>query len=695
MTLIARRNLEQAAAALEAGRTDEAERLCRAVLQRDASDSGALYLTGRMAAMRGEYAVAVQQFSRAAQGRSGDPALFFHLGMSLEKLDRDTDALEAFRRSAAINPTLGVVHSNIGAILLRLNRPAEAAIAFESATLCDPRDAEAYRYLAMALSDCKQGEAAVRAAQRSIALEPNDAENQSALGTALLPLGRLDEAAAAYEAALKIKSEHLSALLGLMQLAARRIQHSEAAGFARRALAVSPLDTRAQFGLAHALTSIGQIKDAIAACELTIDNPRAPPRERFSARSAICMMQQYGGFSAEAIRQGAMEAGRAMAMLAPSLLGPPIHDRSPGRRLKIGYMSPDFRRHSVAYFFQRVLEEHDRTQFHFTLYGEVADPDPVTDWFRAAADSWCSTVGLTDHELAGRVEADRIDVLVDLAGHSAYNRLPVLAWRIAPVQATWLGYPGTTGVTALDWRISDAICDPPEEDEFSAERLWRMTPGFHAWAPPYDPAPVNDLPGRAGPLTFGSYSSVMKLSDETLALWARVLNAAPDARLVLKNGIAEDQAARDRLLGRIAAAGIDAARVEMHPVVWDAVQHLKTYGLIDVALDPTPYNGTTTICEALWMGVPTITLRGDRHAGRVGASLMTQVGLPQFIAETPEQYVQIAVRCNEARTRLAAVRAGLRERMARSPLCDVSGLARRLEDAYRAMWRERVERAGS
>jgi len=352
-------------------------------------------------------------------------------------------------------------------------------------------------------------------------------------------------------------------------------------------------------------------------------------------------------------------------------------------------VSPDFRNHSVARFFLPLLEGHDRGAVEIACYAELARSDAVSERIRSLADRWSPTVGLSHDELAARIRGDAIDVLVDLAGHTSDNRLLTFARTPAPVQATWLGYPGTTGVAAIGWRFSDAECEPPgDADRRSSERIWRLPHGFHCFAPPADAPAVAPPPCAArGSVTFGSFNNFLKLAPETIALWGRVLAAMPGAQLLLKSNFVFDAAAHQRHLERFAAAGIDPSRIVILPYMPDERAHLAAYGEIDVALDPFPYNGTTTTCEALWMGVPVVTLRGDRHAARVGASLLTRVGLPDLIAGDEAAYIAVAAALAAAPQRLAALRAGLRAQVAASPLCDAGGFARAVEDAYRAMWR--------
>jgi predicted O-linked N-acetylglucosamine transferase (SPINDLY family) len=326
-------------------------------------------------------------------------------------------------------------------------------------------------------------------------------------------------------------------------------------------------------------------------------------------------------------------------------------------------------------------------------YAEVRRPDTVTAHLQGLADHWLVTVGLSDDELAERIRTDGLDILVDLAGHTADNRLRVFARKPAPVQATWLGYPNTTGLEAIDYRLVDAVTDPAgEADAWASETLVRLEGGFHCYGG-LKGAPEPGVPPclAAGTVTFGSFNNPVKISAATLDVWARLLSRLPQARLLLKGKPFSDPGTRALFLARLGKRGIAAERVELMAWLPGAAAHVEMYHQVDIALDPFPYNGTTTTCEALWMGVPVVTLRGDRHAGRVGASLLSQIGLPDLIANSVEEYVEIVVALASDPARLMDLRRSLRPRIAASPLCDERAFARKMEAAFRTMWQHWCE----
>lgn len=351
--------------------------------------------------------------------------------------------------------------------------------------------------------------------------------------------------------------------------------------------------------------------------------------------------------------------------------------------MKIGYVSGDFRRHSVANFLLPVLENHDRSRFETYCYSNNPWDDEVTDRLKTASGQWRRISGLEDPEAAEQIARDGIDLLIDLSGHTAHNRLTLFARRPAPLQATWLGYPGSTGVEAIDYRLVDGVTDPSGDADY-CEKLVRLQPGFLCYAP-LDPAPAPAMRPTGQPIRFGSFNNPAKLSRATLDLWGRLLKTVGEAELVLKGKPFADPETRRILLERFAERGIAEERIVLLEHIADPVGHMAAYGEIDIALDPFPYNGTTTTCEALWMGVPVIALLGDRHSGRVGASLLTRVGLEDLIAADASDYVRRAAGLAADGNRLAELRRTLRDRMAASPLCDGPGFTRRLEAAYLRM----------
>ena len=410
------------------------------------------------------------------------------------------------------------------------------------------------------------------------------------------------------------------------------------------------------------------------------------------ARSALVYALNYPS-DADVDPESKLEAALAWGdMHAASTLAHRVHANlpDPNRRLRIGYLSPDFRDHSVAFFLPPLLDQNHSDAIETYCYSNVKRPDARTKQLQKTAHHWRDISQQSDIQVADQIVADEIDILVDLAGHTLGGRLGVFALKPAPVQVSYLGYPATTGVAAIDYRFTDNIADPPGmTDRYHVEKLVRLPHGFVCYTPPDDAPPVAALPAfDNGYVTFGSFNHICKISDNTLSVWSAILNRVPDSRLVLKYKALNDAITRSRLLGRFREHDIAVERIDLLDFVPSRKAHLDTYNRIDIALDTFPYNGTTTTCEALWMGVPVVTLAGREHAGRVGVSVFEQVGLESFIAQTEQDYIDIAATMASNLHRLAELRHELRSSMATSRLCDHDGFARAITDSYRTIWKK-------
>jgi protein O-GlcNAc transferase len=359
------------------------------------------------------------------------------------------------------------------------------------------------------------------------------------------------------------------------------------------------------------------------------------------------------------------------------------------RPLRVGYVSPDFYLHAVTFFFEPLLAHHDRSKIVPLCYSETRKPDAVTARLRSHSAQWRDIYGMSDAQVVSRIRADEIDILVDLAGHMGDNRLTVFSGKAAPIQVAWLGYPNTTGLTTIDYRLTDAVADPPGlTDRYYTERLFRLPRGFLCYQPPVSAPAVGAPPFRMKRgVTFGSCNNLSKVTFGVIGLWSAILRAVPGSRLILKAASLTDIPTREPYYREFEKHGIPRDRLDFRGINWKLADHQSVYNEIDVALDPFPYNGATTTCEAMWMGVPVITLAGNVHAGRVGASILAQMGLTDLVAESLDDYIRIAVELAKDPTRLLELRASLRDRMTTSPLCDAKAFALAVEDAYRTMWR--------
>lgn len=434
---------------------------------------------------------------------------------------------------------------------------------------------------------------------------------------------------------------------------------------------------------ARAHRAMGRVSEAIATYRAAL-SVKADPSTHSNLLYALNFSPELGP---DAVAQEHRDWGRRYAdPLGGHAVRLDVAESPPV--LRVGVMSPDFVDHAVAYFLEPLLAAHDPARVAFTCYSDVTKPDLVTGRLRRCVDRWRDIAGLSDEAVANLVRQDRVDVLIDLAGHTANNRLLVFARRPAAVQVTWLGYPNTTGVSAIDYRITDAVADPVGlTDGWHVEKLWRMPRAFLCYRPPDASPPVAPVPALAsGRITFGSFSNITKVSAPCVRVWSDVLLRTPGARLRLKSRGLGDAELAAEIRARFGACGVARDRIELDGQLAPVAEHLGQYRDIDVALDPFPYNGTTTTCEALWMGVPVVTLAGQTHVARVGASLLAQIGHREWIADSADRYVEIALALAGSPSRLGSIRQQLRDDLRGSPLCEERGFAREFEDAVWAMY---------
>ncbi|GEO81539.1 tetratricopeptide repeat protein [Pararhodospirillum oryzae] len=667
--------------ALRLGRAEEAAQVLRASLDLRpdlmvAVNLGhALLSLGRLDESREACALVIRLAPRESIGP-------LNLGAVLSRLGRPAEALAAFRHALALAPALRDAWYNSAVCLQEQERFQESLAPLRRALVLEPENIAALTLFGLARHRTGAFVQAINQYRTVLALEPTHETALNNHAAALFQLNRPRAAVAAYERVLRACPANPMALNN-MALALNRIgQTSRALTAWHRALALQPDGLDAWINLGGARKDMGTHADARRALRRAqVLNPKGASL----AGSLLFLMN--GDPTATAQAQG--EAHRAWARRHADPLSPPRR-RLPavlGRRVRVGYVSPDLWTHSVAYFFEPLLEAHDRGGFEIFCYSDTRAPDATTARLQALAEHWRVTCGLPDETFAAQVQADGIDILVDLAGHTAENRLLAFARRPAPVQVTWLGYPNTTGLAAMDWRISDIIADPaPASDLCHSERLMRLAGGFLCYRPPLRTMPVGPAPCLAsGAITFGSFNALSKLNGSVLATWAGLLHRLPSARLCLKGRGLGDPVVARRFAEAFAAQGVDPARLVALEQTQGIEDHFALYNQIDIGLDPFPYNGTTTTCEALWMGIPVVTLLGTTHAGRVGASLLGHLGHPELIAADREGYIETALDLARDPARLDALRQGLRGRLEGSSLCDAKGFARRLEAAFREM----------
>jgi protein O-GlcNAc transferase len=668
----------------QSGRLMDAERVYLQILQSEPRSAVALHGLSVVQFETGRGASALESMRRAAEADPKQPHYQYNLGIALKSAGRPAEAIGAFEQATRLNPNFAEAHNDLGIALAGVGRLDDAIASFRKAIAVRPDFPEAWNNLGNALGDQQRTGEAVEALTKALSLRPNYAEALSNLGNAFSILGRKEEAIAACRKAVEIRPDMAAGWNNLGHALCGADQPDEAADACRKALALRPSFPLACNNLGNALKDAGDVRGAIEKYRAAV---ALSPDYKDAHSNAVLAMLYCEDFTAPEIFREMRAWDQSHAARFSASIQTHTNDRNPDRRLRIGYISPDFRDHVVGRNLLPILQHHDHAKFEIFCYANHARDDEYTLQFRQTADAWRDIHRADDDSAARMIREDGIDILIDLAGHTSRNRLLVLARKPAPVQATFGGYPAGTGMKAIDYRISDPQLDPVGQTEaFYAEKIFRLPDSF--WC--YDPVAMgvaglagSPLPAlSAGIVTFGCLNNFCKVTAGMLAIWAEVLAAVDGSRMLL---IAPAGSARQRVLDKFRQGGVEASRVEFLGRLPSA-EYFQQYHRIDIGLDTLPYNGHTTSLDAFWMGVPTVTLVGDSAPGRAGLSQLTNLKLTELAADSSERFVQIAAGLAADLPKLAALRAGLRDRMLNSPLTDADRFARNLEAAYRTMW---------
>lgn len=590
-------------------------------------------------------------------------------------------AVPLLQRATHLAPQLGVLHSNLGEALRRLGRKQEALEAFLRAAQANPELAEVHYNLALTHDQLGQLAPAIAAYQVALELKPGFPPAAVGLLTALRANAEYERALDWYEQHARDSPDTAELRCAVAAVLADVFRIDEAVSHLERALALAPRSAQVHSDYAAALVERGEVDQALAllrrAMELEPENP--------SHHSKLVYLLPFSDKVEPALILAEARAFGARYAAPPSEPVQRENTRDLERKLRVGYVSPDFRMHPAALFLLPLFRHHDRSRVHVTCYSNVPRPDAVTAELRSLVDEWRDISTLDDERAAQLVRHDRIDILVDLAQHSAGNRLLLFAKKPAPVQVAWLGYPGTTGVPAMDYRLTDPGLDPPElGDGYGTETLVWLPDTFWCYAPLSEEPAVSELPAlRNGYVTFGSLNSFKKVSDAALHLWAQVLRAVPSSRLVL---VAPPGVARDRVRRVMHEQGVEPERLELLGPM-PRPEYLKVYQRIDIGLDPVPYGGGTTSLDAFWMGVPIVTIAGRAPVSRAGATIGHNLQLSDLIATSFQDYAQRAACLTRDLEQLAALRRRLRSRMGLSPLMNARRFVEHMEQVFVHVWR--------
>ena len=677
----ARYNLGNALQAL--GRHAEAESAYRGALAVEPAHVGALGGLGATLSIVGRDEEAVVTLEAALSLQPDALEAHLNLGAALQRRGLPDAAAERFRRAVEVSPNPVAAHQRVGLVLWATGQLVEALDSFHRALELDPDCADAHAALGSALCDLGRPDEARASLERALDLEPDHERGLRSYGLVLLVLGRADEAIEAGKRLLALRADDPDALRHLGDLYRQTGHRHAAEEHLRRAIALRPACSETHHSLAILSHLSGDLDGAMASFRRAID--LRPGFVKAHANLIFVRDLHPETTLADAYAERRRFQVEHAAPLAAKIR-PHANVPDPERRLRVGYVSGDFRRHSAAHAILPILPRHDPSVVEVTCYSETALEDNFTARFEAAATRWRRTLGMSDEATAELIRADEIDILVDLSAYSAGNRLLVFARRPAPVQATAWGYATGTGLDTIDYFLADRVTVPPEHRRYYAEEIIEL-PSILTYEPPDDLPDVTPSPATArGYVTFGSFNRWSKLTLESVATWARIVAAVPGSRIVLKStslDSAENLATIRRVFG---AHGVTPDRIEVRGGT-DQYGHLAAHGDVDIALDPFPQGGGITTVEALLMGVPTVTLLGERIPGRISGSFMHQFGLDNLVAGSVEDYVGAAVALANEVPRLARLRAELRDRLLAAPLGNGDLYTRAVEDAYRAMWR--------
>ena len=637
---------------------------------------------------------ALHALQRARDCNPDDHEIYNTLSVTLSALERTEEAIEYCNRSIELNPNYALAHNNLGNLLKELRRFSDSEQSYRRALELDPGYALAHMNLGVVLQELGKISEAEEHCRRAIELDPDSAEAHGTLGNFFLNLGQFGEAENCYRQALSINPELPEAHRNLGATFHQCGRLTEAEGCYRRAIEIKPDFERAHANLGAALAELERLPESESSYLKALE---LKPNDQATRDSFLFEFAYSGYYSPEHVKRLAEDWERAMLSESERTAARSRRfDPAPraGRPLRLGVLSADFGQHAVAYFLLSWMRELDPRRVELHLYPTKMRLDSKVELFRRLNVPWIPVQGLSDAEAAERIRTDRIDILLDTSGHTASNRLGIVAHRAAPVQCHYIGYFATTGLSEMDYFLADDTLIPPELESQFTEQVWRLNHPWMAYAP-LDEAPEPRWRADAGEMLWvGSFNNLTKVREPCLMLWAGVLRALPEARLLLKDVRSKDRNIQERIRRMLEREGVDPERVSFTDKVASWREHMAQYERLDIALDPIPMTGGSTAFDTLWMGVPLVSLAGDRLIGRQGAAALAGLGRPEWIARDAEDYVRIVVELARDVEGRRAIRSTQREQMRQSPLCDGVGMARALEGAFEGMfdrwWRHRT-----
>lgn len=654
-------------------------------LQRNNAD--AYVALGTILRQKGTIDDAESAFKKALELNPGIVDAYYHLADIFRGKNQIEEAMRCYKKALELNPGNAQSYYNLGFLQHAKGHFDDAISSFEKAAELNPANLDAYNELGNVFLEKKEFEKAIGCYQHAVRISPDNPTAYINLGIAFSNMGKLGDAIECFQKALSLNPnlEEVYHLIGLVLI--RIGKFAEALESYRILLQINPDSVKALTNLGFILSKQGKNDEAIACYQHAL---RIQPHDLVAHEALLMTMHYSPRYDAKTI----FSAHKRFAdqCLAPLSLTFPsyVNKCVPNRKLNIGYVSSDFKHSSVAFFIEPVLASHHRQQFEVFCYSSVEEPDETTKRITKLLDNYRDISKLSYKQATELIRQDAIDILIDLSGYTFNNRLQIFTQKPSPVQVSWIGYPDTTGLGMMDYKIVDNHTDPPGmTEQFYTEKLIRLPDCFLCYLPFADSPECGSLPSLSkGSVTFGSFNNFSKISPDNFSLWSEILKRTPNSRFVLKAGALADRKTCEYALDMFEKNGIDGERIELFSWLSSTEEHLALYNHVDIALDTFPYNGTTTTCEALWMGVPVIALAGKTHVSRVGASLLSNVGLPELIASTTEDYIETAVNLAHNMSKLQYLRENLRELMSRSPLTDIKRFIINLEDCYRSIWKQ-------
>lgn len=699
------------------GDLDAAGKAYQAVLDHEPEHAGALHLLGVVCGQRGDQDRARMLIERALALEPDNPAFLVDFGNAHHARGDMDEAMKHYRRALEVAPgdananrswayaqlergnrpeaiahlqkalevDPGVLQDrlNLAKALAEEHRHEEAIPHFLEVTEAAPDLALAHHLLAHSYRSHGQLEKSARHYEKAIALAPDDYVTRNDFGVLLHQLGNVAGAIENLKAAIRLNPDFSGARVNLGNVFKSQRKLVDACRQYEKAVESDPEDSSAHNNLGTVLKDLGRVDEGLRHYRRAIELRN----DFIEAESSLLLALQYpANVSLDELRQAHVKWAKRWAGRAVPRMDEPANTRDPERPLRIGYVSPDFRTHPIGLFLAPVLEAHDASNYRVVCYHDQFTGDGVTDRLRSLSDEWRQIAGVGNLELARLIRDDGIDVLVDMAGHTANNRLLMFATRPAPVQVTWIGYLHSTGLEQMDYLLADDVSVPPDTAQWFSEKVVRLPECSLCYGLPSDTPDIGALPAiKNGHVTFACFNNLAKITDDVILHWVRILKRVGSSRLVIRNQAFHDEEFRRIYAARLAGSGIPADRVALENYA-PRGEYFASYNEVDVMLDPFPFSGGTITCDALWMGAPVVTLAGDRMASRTSASVLCALGLEELVAESGEAYVDRAASLAEDLDRLAMLRAGMRARFRDSALGDAERFTRNLESAYREMW---------